>query len=303
MSVAGHQPPPFFKRGPAPLARLTFFVIVSLVLLGVDLRYRYLEAARQIVAVIAYPVQRVSATPLDFLRGVEHYFSSLAAAQNENARLRQRQVEAAGVLLRHNQLEQENQQLRRLLDMKERQPAQGTVAEVLYAARDPFSRKVIIDKGGHHGIAAGQPVVDDVGVIGQVTRVFPLMSEVTLITDKNQAVPVQIVRNGLRSVVFGAGDGVLELRYLAANADVRPGDALVTSGLDGIYLPGLPVARVAEVRRDNVYSFARIVCEPAGGAEQHGLVLILGKRETPPPPPEEQADAKDKPARGKKAKP
>jgi len=300
MSVAGHQPPPFFKRGPAPLARLTFFVIVSLVLLGVDLRYRYLETARQTVALITYPLQRASATPADFLREVGSYFTSVSALQSDNARLHLRQVEAAGVLLRQQQLEQENQRLRELLEMKERQSARGTIAEVLYSARDPFSRKVIIDKGSQQGIAAGQAVLDDVGVIGQVTRVFPLMSEVTLITDKDQAVPVQVARNGLRSVVFGAGGGALELRYLAANADVRPGDTLVTSGLDGIYLPGLPVARVTRVERDNVYSFARIVCEPAGGAEQHGMVLVLEKREAPLPPPPDDADKTEKPAKGKK---
>ena len=140
-----------------------------------------------------------------------------------------------------------------------------------YGARDPFSHKVFIDKGSQEGIAAGEAVVDDRGVIGQVTRVFPLQSEVTLISDKDQPVPVQVVRNGLRAVVFGAGEGLLELRFLSANADVQNGDVLVTSGLDGVFLPGLPVAKVVRVERDNVYAFARVLCQPAGGVDQYGL--------------------------------
>ena len=163
--------------------------------------------------------------------------------------------------------------------MKERQPAEGRVAEILYAARDPFSRRVVIDKGCQAGIAAGQAVIDDLGVIGQVTRVFPLMAEVTLLTDKDQAIPVQVQRNGLRAVAAGAGAGSIELRFLAANAEVQVGDILVTSGLDGLYLPGLPVARVAQIDRDNSYAFARIRCEPIAGVERHGQVLVLGSRQ------------------------
>jgi rod shape-determining protein MreC len=138
-------------------------------------------------------------------------------------------------------------------------------------------------------------------VLGQVTRVFPMQSEATLITDKNQAVPVKLVRNGLRSVLFGASGGQLELRFLAANADVQPGDLLVTSGLDGIYQPGLPVAKVVRVDRDAAYSFARILCEPVAGVERHGQVLILGARE-PLPPQIEETEPRDKPSKGRKAK-
>ena len=121
-------------------------------------------------------------------------------------------------------------------------------------------------------------MVDDAGLVGQVTRVFPFVSEVTLITDKDQAVPVQIVRNGLRSVVFGLGHGQLELRFMPANADVQNGDLLVTSGLDGVFLPGLPVARVVHIERDTSYSFARIYCEPVAGVEKHGEVMIIEAR-------------------------
>ncbi len=300
MSVVGHQPPPFFKRGPAPLARLAFFVILSLALLVLDLKFRYLELARQGVATVLYPLQRAAYTPVDLYEQFGAYLSSLSAVQRENALLKRKELESANWLLRQQHLELENQRLRELLDMKARQPVPGILAEILYAARDPFSRRVIVDKGGRHGVGAGQAVVDEAGVLGQVTRVYPLQSEVTLITDKNQAVPVKILRNGLRTVLFGASGGQLELRFLAANADVQPGDLLVTSGLDGIYLPGLPVAKVLRVERDAAYSFARIVCAPAAGVENHGQVLLLGLREALPAQADE-AEARDaKPARGRK---
>jgi rod shape-determining protein MreC len=299
MSVVGHQPPPFFKRGPAPLARLAFFVILSLALLVLDLKYRYLELVRHGVAVVLYPLQRAAYTPVDLYEQLGGYFSSLAAAQRENAQLKRKELEAANWLMRQQHLELENRRLRELLDMKARQPVPGTLAEILYAARDPFSRRVIVDKGSQDGIVAGQAVVDEAGVIGQVTRAYPLQSEVTLVTDKNQAVPVKIVRNGLRTVLFGTSDGQLELRFLAANADVQPGDLLVTSGLDGVFLPGLPVAKVLRVDRDTAYTFARIVCEPAAGVEKHGQVLILGMRE-PQQRQIEETETRDKPSKGKR---
>lgn len=301
MSVVGHQPPPFFKRGPAPLARLAFFVILSLSLLVLDLKYRYLELARQGLAVVLYPLQRAAYTPVDLYEQLGDYFSSLTAVQRENAQLKRKELESANWLLRQQHLELENQRLRELLDMKARQPVSGTLAEILYAARDPFSRRVVVDKGSQHGIAAGQAVVDEAGVLGQVTRTFPLQSEVTLVTDKNQAIPVKIVRNGLRTVLFGASGGQLELRFLAANADVQPGDLLVTSGLDGVYLPGLPVAKVLRVDRDAAYSFARILCEPVAGVEKHGQVLVLGLRESLPPQVEE-TETREKPTKGKRGR-
>jgi len=304
MSVVGqlgHGPPPFFKRGPAPLARLAFFAALSIVLLVADLRFHTLEWARLVLATIAWPVQRVAQMPVEGAEGAGQYFASLVQLQKENAALRSRSLATANQLLRQEHLEQENRRLRTLLDMKERQPAEGRVAEILYAARDPFARRVIIDKGLQAGVASGQAVIDDLGVIGQVTRVFPLTAEVTLLTDKDQAIPVQVQRNGLRAVAAGAGAGAMELRFLAANAEIQVGDVLVTSGLDGLYLPGLPVARVAHIDRDNSYAFARIRCEPIAGVERHGHVLVLGARVVPPQP-EEAAAAGDAPSKGRKVR-
>ncbi|MCX8086071.1 MAG: rod shape-determining protein MreC [Rhodocyclaceae bacterium] len=294
----GHTPPPFFKRGPAPLAQLAFYVALSLLLLVADLRFRMLEPLRLVIATALWPLQRAVLLPVEGMGEAGHYFASLAKLEQENAELRARQLAQANQLLRQAHLEEENRRLRTLLDMAERIDAPARAAEILYAARDPFSRRVIIDRGATHGIESGQAVIDDLGVIGQVTRVFPLTSEVTLLTDKHQMIPVQVARNGLRAVLAGAGGGRMELKYLPANADVAPDDLLVTSGLDGIYLPGLPVAKVVSIDRDNSFAFARIECAPVAGVERHGQVLVLLRRSTPPP--EEPAEEPAKPAKGRK---
>jgi rod shape-determining protein MreC len=287
--VAGidHAPPPFFKRGPAPLVLLTFYIALSLALFVVDLRFRSLELVRQSIALLVDPVQRVAQTPGSLVDYALNYMQGMRQLQRENDELRHAKLNTAPDLLRLEKLEGENERLRKLLVVKEREKAKGQVAQILYTARDPFSRKVIIDKGQQAGIVAGQPAIDEAGVVGQVTRTFPYSAEITLITDKDQAVPVQIVRSGQRSVVFGLGNGQLELRYMPANADVEVGDVLVTSGLDSVYLQGFPVAKVVNIERDSAYSFARIFCAPIAGVENFGEVMVLDPRLPPPPPPPE----------------
>src|SRR5574343_643857 len=287
MAGIDHAPPPFFKRGPAPLALLTFYIAVSLAIFVVDLRFKSLELLRQSVSLVVDPVQRVAQTRGSLVDYAGTYLQGLRALQAENDELKHAKLNTAPDLQRLAQLEAENERLRKLLSVKEREQAKGQVAQILYTAHDPFSRKVIVDKGQQANIVAGQPAIDESGGVGQVTRVFPFSSEITLITDKDQAVPVQIVRNGQRSVVFGLGNGQLELRYMPANADVQEGDLLVTSGLDSIYLPGFPVAKVVHIERDSAYSFARIFCAPIAAVENFGELMILDPRQALPPPPPE----------------
>lgn len=301
MNVVGHSPPPFFKRGPAPLAQLVFFVCCSILLLVADLRFHTLEWLRLGVNTASWPLQRLAYLPVEAGGDLGKYLATLSSVQGENADLQRKQLASASQLLRQQYLEDENMRLRALLDMKARQPSKGQVADILYAARDPFSRRVIIDRGSQQDIQPGQVVIDDVGVIGQVTRVFPFTSEVTLITDKNQSVPVQIQRNGLRAVLAGTGGG-LELRFLASNAEVEAGDVLVTSGLDGVYLAGLPVAKIAEIDRNNSFMFARIHCTPLAGVERHGQVLVLSARTGLPEQPADAEAVADGPAAGRRVK-
>lgn len=281
-----NQPPPFFKRGPAPLVQLTFYTALSLALLFIDSRFQTLAALRQALSLFTQPIQRVVQAPVQMIASGGDYFAGVDTLKSENATLKRDQIESAAQLLRYQQLENENARLRQLLDVKGRKEANGRVAQILYATRDPYSKKIVIDKGQQDKIQAGQPLVDEKGVLGQITRVFPYAAEATLITDKDQSVPVQILRNGLRSVVSGTGGGTLELRFLPNNADVENGDLIVTSGLDGIYLPGLPVAQVVRIERDTSFSFARIICKPLGGVENSGMVLVLDPKERPAIPAE-----------------
>ena len=293
------QPPPLFSRGPAPLVRLAFFVSLAVLLMVLDARFRYAETLRNAMAVVAYPLQRAAMSPVDLFNGIAGFFASQSSLQRENDTLRSKVLQASRDTLTLEALQSENAQMRRLLEAREKMPGKTHFAEILYSGRDPFSRKVVIDKGSLQTVSAGQPVMDETGIIGQVTRVFPMMAEVTLITDKEQATPVQVVRNGLRGVAYGDG-ATLDLRFMASNADIQNGDMLVTSGIDGIYPAGLPVARVARVERDAAYAFARIQCEPAAGASQHRQVLVLLQETSLTAPPEADAQPASKQSRAKR---
>jgi rod shape-determining protein MreC len=283
-----HSPPPFFNRGPAPLVRLAFFASLSLALLVLDARFRYTESLRNVLALAVYPLQILATMPAAFGERLSGYFASQTQLRDENSELRSKLLAASQSAQRFEAAQAETQQLRRLIGAAERLPLKSLPAEILYNGRDPYSRKVVIDKGSQHGVRAGSPVVDEAGVLGQVTRAYALAAEVTLLTDKDQAIPVQVVRNGLRAVAFGAGaSGMLELRFMAANAEIQNGDRLVTSGIDGTYPPGIPVATVARVERDAAYAFARIVCQPAAGVESGRYVLVLANEARQAAPPEE----------------
>src|SRR3954471_12507658 len=271
-----HTPPPFFKRGPAPLVRLFFFASLSLALLIVDARFRYVDGLRSTLALIAYPLQRIATAPFQLAAGVATYFTLQTQLMQENERLRARALALSQDAQRYQAAEAEAAQLRRLAGAGDRLEVTSMPAEILYAGRDPYAHKVFIDRGAQHGVRPGSPVADENGVIGQVTRVHPLLSEVTLLTDQDQAIPVQVVRNGLRAIAFGSGPaGTLELRFIAANAEIQNDDRLVTSGIDGTYPAGLPVATVVRIERDTEHSFARIVCKPAGGVDRGRFVLVL----------------------------
>lgn len=259
-------------------------------LLVLDARSTLFVSLRQGVATVLYPLQRVLLMPRDFAQAASQTgLEALQGARDLRAELDElRRIETANArtLLLAEQLAAENAELRRLLGAREQVVIPSVVAEVLYQTRDPFARRFVLDKGIQHGLAAGQPVVDAGGVIGQITRVFPLSSELTLVTDRNLSVPVQIDRTGARAIAYGDTEpGRLELRYVAANADVREGDAVSTSGLDGLYPQGLPVGRVILIDRAGGSTFARILVEPAGGVDRSRLALVLQPDAARLPPP------------------
>ena len=289
-----YGPPPLFNQGVSARARLAFFSFLAVVLIVVDARVKVLETIRVGVGVVLYPLQQLMLLPREVVDRVGGYVTSITQLQRENQQLKLGALDQARELQQLSQLKAENEELRRLLGARARLAAPAVLAEVSYEARDRFARKLVINKGTQHGVRAGQPVLDDIGVIGQVTRAIPLAAEVTLLTDTSHSLAVQVMRNGLRGVVFGAADaGTLDLRFIAVNADIANGDMLVTSGLDGVYPAGLPVARVARIERDAKDQFARISAEPAAGVHQHGMLLVL-QVDTQPPPlmPRGEADGR-----------
>ncbi len=293
--------PAFFKRGLAPPARLAIFSVLAFLLMVADGHYRYLNTVRSAFAVIINPLQHGMNAPVQLAAKVSGFFVIQGRLKSENSELKEKQLLLGGQLLQFQAMQAENAQLRLLLDAKPHFSLQPVFAEILYSGRDPFSRKIIIDRGSLQDIKPGQVVADQIGVVGQVTRVYPVVSEVTLITDKDQAVPVQNVRNGLRAVVFGNGqDGTLDVPFMPVNADLQNGDQLVTSGIDGIYPPGLPVAVVSKIERNAAFPFAKISCQPSAGIDRHRQVLIL-KTDTVtpiaprPPEPEPVSHGKSKP--------
>jgi rod shape-determining protein MreC len=284
-----HTPPPFFKTGPTPLARLLIFSALSIAFLLTDASLGYLAPVRHVAAIIVYPFQRIAAAPTDIARRIGEFFVTQSSLRSENARLSGENLANGALVQQLKSLQAENAQLRELIGARQRLEIKVIAADVLYAARDPFSRKIVLDRGIKDGVQAGQAVVDDRGIVGQVTRVYPWLAEVTLVTDKGQFVPVQNQRNGLRAVLAGTGnDGSLELRFIPLNADFQNGDRLATSGIDGVYPPGLPVAVVSEVERNAAQLFARITCTPLAGVASHTqLLIVVGQTEVPPRPAEE----------------
>lgn len=256
--------------------------------MAADGHYHYLNTLRSVLAIAINPLQHAMNAPVRLSGKVGEFFVAQGRLKSENADLKEQQLLQGGKMLQFQALQAENTQLRNLLGARTRYAQQTSLAEILYSGRDPFSRKIIVDRGSLHGVQPGQVVADNIGVIGQVTRVSPAVSEVTLITDKDQAVPVQNLRNGLRAVVFGNGEaGTLDMPFMPFSADLQPGDQLVTSGIDGIYPPGLPVAVVSKVERNAAYLFAKISCTPAAGADRQRQILILSAPQSLPPRPAE----------------
>lgn len=278
LGTLDRDPPPFFRQGPSALSKLAVCSALALLLMVADARFKVLQPARIALAGALYPLQWLAIQPVQWADRAGNYVSTIATAETAQEESRRKLSMQS---LRANQVEElelENQRLRKLLDLSQRITTGLRAAQVLYDAADPYTRKVIIDKGLLQRVQVGSPVLDETGVIGQVTRVYPLVSEVTLITDRDHAIPVLNVRTGARGVAFGENStraDALELRYMASNADVAVGDLLTSSGVDGVYPPGLPVARVEKVERKVDAVFARIYCVPLGLVSGATHVVVL----------------------------
>ncbi|MBY0411966.1 MAG: rod shape-determining protein MreC [Burkholderiaceae bacterium] len=288
--------PPLFRQGWSTTSRLAVFTALAVFLMVADARFHLIDPLRKTVATALYPVQWLMLQPVEFASHGSGYFQSLQEAQQALDAAQQKMVLIGQRAAQSEQLAMENAQLRKLLVLRDRLGTSAQAAQVIYDAADPYTRRVVLDQGQAAGVELGSPVMDDAGVLGQVTSVFPLSSEVTLLIDRDQAIPVLNIRTGVRGVAYGdpvsAHRGGMELRFMPANADIQEQDLLTTSGVDGLYLPGLPVARVVSVERRADSAFARIYCVPVAQVQgaRHVLILkplanaALNQSEPAPPP-------------------
>jgi len=290
--------PPFFRQGPSARSTLAVLTALSLFLMVADTRLGITPPLRSAVSTVLYPVQWLALQPVRLGRQGSDYLQTVRSAQEVEDTARRGMLQQAQRASQVEELLLENRRLRELLNLRERLEAPEQAAEVLYDAPDPYTRRVVIDRGQLQGVALGAPVLDETGVLGQVTRLHPLLAEVSLLVDRDFSIPVLNTRTGARSVAYGdpAGGGALELRFMPGNADVEEGDLLTTSGVDGVYPAGLPVARVSQVERRSDSAFARIHCLPLARTQgaRHVLVLQPLTAQLPQRPAEEPVPAESK---------
>ena len=290
--LEAQQTPAFFVRGPSVFSRMVFFCALSISIMAIDARLNYLSQVRQAFIAALHPLEVVANAPSEWTRDVKKYFSAHNALVQENYALKEQAFEQKVLIQRLNTIEAENSHLRTLLSGNIPIQPKAILGEISHMGRDPFTHTVVVNRGSQHNIKAGQAVVDSKGVIGQVTRVYPFTSEVTLITDKELSIPIQIERNQLRAIAFGEGNNTLDIPYLPTNVDIKVGDKLVTSGIDGVYPAGLAVAVVTKIQQNQESPFAKIVSTPVAEVNNHLQLLLLAlpePQETEAPAPEAAA--------------
>lgn len=294
------QTPAFFVRGASAFSRTVFFCALSVIAMAVDARLNYLSQFRQAFIGGLHPLEMIANAPSEWVRDAKKYFSAHNQLVQENYALKQQAFEHEVMLQRLSTIQAENNHLRSLLNGNIPIQPKAILGEISHTGRDPFTSVVVVNRGSQHNIKAGQAVVDSKGVIGQVTRVFPFSSEVTLITDKDLSIPIQIERNQLRAIAFGEGNNTLDIPFLPTNVDIKVGDKLVTSGIDGIYPAGLAVATVTKIQQNPESPFAKIISTPVAGVSNHLQLLLLELPQAkeaeliPEPEPVEKAVAETK---------
>lgn len=303
-SMHGHvtslpsEPPRFFKRGPSPIARLTFFGVISLALMFIDARFRTLETVRMAIATVVYPVQQAALVPAQIVSSIGEFFDTRTELREENTKLKAALLQASQAQQAQIASKQESERLAKLLQISQTSTTRAQAARIVYLGRDPFSQKAFVDRAASQPFEPGSAVVDELGLLGQLTRVHPLFAEVTLVTEKDFAVPVKIERTSARALLYGRGPGELpELSYVASNVDVREGDVLLTSSIDGLYPPNIRVAKIASVQRSPENPFAVIKCVPSANVAGSDTVLVLDKPPVVAPRPATEAKPAETPSK------
>jgi len=277
----------FFKQRSSIKTTILFYTIFCALLIYTDAKFNYLEMIRAGMSIAIHPLRTVALIPAKMYQNFTEFIITTKNLKQENSRLKEEMFNTDKLRLVQDSLLIENKNLRKLLQLGETVQPSHLVAEIIYYPRDPFSREVVVDKGASNGVSLGAPAIDASGVIGQVVRLHPWTSEISLVTNRDHPVPVQVSRNGLRAVVFGVGyDSSLEVRFMPIDADIKQGDLLATSGIGGVYPANLPVGTVTKVDRDESYPFAKIVVKPVANIGKHRQLLLLSKNENFPPRPD-----------------
>lgn len=273
---------PLFIRGPSANLRLFILVIVSITLMVLDERQQYMQPVRATLTVATYPVRYLIDLPSSTGNWLSETFTSRRHLMLENEALHQEHLEFKAREQKLAALEVENARLRALLGSTAKVQEHTIIAELVALDMSPFSRQIVLNKGGLHGIYEGQAMIDAQGIMGQIIHVSPLQSTAILITDPKHTLPVEVNRNGLRSIASGTGESNrLILDQLPNNADILQGDLLVTSGLGGRFPAGYPVARVTEVIRNHDLPFAHVSAEPLAAIESSREVLLIARPNRP----------------------
>lgn len=279
--VSFRSAPAFFRQGPSPLMRLLVFAVLAVTLMVADRQWAIAKPVRSAIATVLYPIQWALVQPVRAFSDISQRFERVQQAQQraqilaaENLRLREQSQRAAF-------LQAENQRLRELLELRQQLSTQSQVVQVMYRVADPYVDRVVIDHGSHHGVALGALVLDAHGVFGQVTQVQAFNAEVTLISDPRQHTPVMNLRSQTAGILVGSGwaSMPLEMQRVATDADLQEGDTLVTSGLDGLFPPGLPVARITQIIRANDQSIELVFAKALAYLGTSRDLMVLQPRD------------------------
>ncbi|MET0052538.1 MAG: rod shape-determining protein MreC [Candidatus Thiodiazotropha sp.] len=265
-----------FTQGPSITTRLVVAILLSISLMVMDHRYNHLESLRATLSVLLYPIQYLASVPVLLSESASDALVSRSELEEQRERLHEENLLLRARLQKYESLEAENMRLRGLLDSSFKVGDRVLIAELVSVEQDPFRQEVLINKGSTSGLFEGQPVLDANAVVGQVTHINPFSANVLLITDAAHALPVQVNRNGLRTIALGTGlINQLELPHLPNNADIQVGDLLVTSGLGGAFPPGYPVAVVVEVKRIPGQPFASVIAQTTAHLDRIREVLLV----------------------------
>jgi len=278
-------------RKTSSITKLVVFLFLSTILMLLDHNGQYLQVVRNALSVIVYPVQMVAEIPADVAESISSLFESDETQATALLKLKAERPLLLAKLQKLQALEKENIRLRKMLESSSKVADRAVVAELLQVHPDPFTRKIVINRGSKHGVYIGQPVIDSFGILGQVTRVNLLNSTVTLITDSSHAIPVMVNRNGLRTIIMGTGaQDTVKIPFLSSSVSVEEGDLLVSSGMGNTFPEGYPVATISKISSDPNEPFLDIEAKPLAKLNNNKEVLLIWPGKQPEPAIEEDQD-------------